>query len=48
MRGRDKFFNVFKKFIAYSKIDPEKITIKYILTNDNYDKKNLDEFIKIV
>ena len=23
-----------------------KITNKYILTNDNYDKKNLDEFIK--
>jgi len=46
VRGREKFLNVFENLSAYSKIDPEKITIKYILTNDNYDKKNLDEFVR--
>ncbi len=46
VRGRDKFINVFENLSLYSKIDPDKVTIKYILTNENCDEKNLDEFVK--
>ena len=46
VRGRDKFFNVFENLSKYSKIDPSKITIKYIFTEENSDEEELINFVK--
>ena len=48
IRGRPRFFEVFENLKKYSEIDPGKITIKYILTEDNketFKKYNLIDFI---
>ena len=46
VRGRDKFINVFENLSKYSKIDPNKITIKYIFTEENSDEDELINFVK--
>lgn len=46
VRGRPKFYNVFENLRSYSKIDPTKITIKYIFTEENYDEKEVDGFVE--
>ncbi len=46
VRGRPKFYNVFENLRTYSKIDPTKITIKYIFTEDNYVEKEIDGFVE--
>jgi poly(ribitol-phosphate) beta-N-acetylglucosaminyltransferase len=45
VRGRPKFYNVFENLRSYSKVDPTKITIKYIFTEENYDEKEIDGFV---
>ncbi len=46
VRGRPKFYNVFENLRSYSKIDPTKITIKYIFTEDNYEENEIDGFVE--
>ena len=46
VRGRPKFYNVFENLKSYSKIDPTRITIKYIFTEDNYQEKEIDGFVE--
>ena len=46
VRGRPKFYNVFENLRTYSKIDPTKITIKYIFTENNFDEKEIDGFVE--
>ena len=46
IRGRPKFFNVFENLQKYSSIDPDKVTIKYIFTEENTDEKELESFIE--
>ena len=46
VRGRDKFFNVFENLSKYSKIDSDKITIKYIFTKENSNENQLTKFVK--
>lgn len=46
VRGRPKFYNVFENLKKYSEIDPTKITIKYIFTEDNFDEKEIDGFVE--
>lgn len=46
VRGRPKFYNVFENLKYYSKIDPTKITIKYIFTDENYEEKEIDGFVE--
>jgi molybdenum cofactor biosynthesis enzyme MoaA len=45
VRGRQKMNEVFENLEKYSKIDPTKITIKYIFTNDNYKEDELSAFV---
>ena len=45
VRGRDKFFNVFENLSKYSEIDPTKVTIKYIFTEENCDENDLASFV---
>ena len=45
VRGRDKFFDVFENLKTYSSIDPSKVTIKYIFTEDNCEEKELEGFV---
>jgi wyosine [tRNA(Phe)-imidazoG37] synthetase (radical SAM superfamily) len=45
IRGRPRFIEVFENLKKYSEIDPSKITIKYILTEDNKQKCELDSFV---
>jgi len=46
VRGREKFYNVFENLKIYAKIDPSKITVKYIFTEDNYEEKEIDGFVE--
>jgi hypothetical protein len=46
IRGRPRFFEVFENLKKYSEIDSNKITIKYILTDDNKDKNELNSFVE--
>ena len=46
VRGRPKFFNVFENLNKYASVDPSKVTIKYIFTEENKDEKELEAFIE--
>jgi poly(ribitol-phosphate) beta-N-acetylglucosaminyltransferase len=46
VRGRPKFFNVFENLQKYAAVDPTKITIKYIFTEENKNEKELEQFIE--
>jgi len=46
VRGRPKFFDVFQNLNKYSEIDPTKITIKYILTDENKNESELRAFVE--
>ena len=45
VRGRPKFFNVFENLQKYASVDPSKITIKYIFTEENKDESEIESFI---
>ena len=45
VRGRDRFYNVFENLQKYSSINPNKITIKYILTEENLNEDELNNFV---
>ena len=45
VRGRPRFKNVFENLKLYSRKNPNHVTIKYILTNDNSDEDELNSFI---
>jgi len=45
VRGREKFTNVFDNLKNYAKIDPTKITIKYIFTEDNFKESEINSFV---
>jgi poly(ribitol-phosphate) beta-N-acetylglucosaminyltransferase len=45
VRGRPRFFEVFENLKKYSEIDSHKITIKYILTDENKEKSELNAFV---
>lgn len=45
VRGRTKFYEVFKNLKKYSQINSNKITIKYILTDDNKSEDELECFV---
>lgn len=47
IRGRDKFFDLFENLKKYSEINSNSITIKYILTDQNLDEKQLLGFVNI-
>tara|TARA_A100001011_G_scaffold334602_3_gene363034 strand:+ start:1472 stop:2779 length:1308 start_codon:yes stop_codon:yes gene_type:complete len=46
VRGRPRFKNVFENLKKYSDVDPTKVTIKYIFTEDNYSEKEIDAFVE--
>jgi molybdenum cofactor biosynthesis enzyme MoaA len=46
IRGRDKFYNVFKNLQKYSSYNPNRVTIKYIFTDENLDESELRKFVK--
>ncbi len=46
VRGRSKFHEVFQNLEKYSQINSNKITIKYILTDENKSEKELKSFVK--
>ena len=46
VRGRDKFYNVFENLQKYSSYNPNRITIKYILTDENLDESELKNFVE--
>lgn len=46
VRGRPKFLNVFENLQKYASVDPNKVTIKYIFTEENKDEKELEAFIE--
>mgnify|MGYP004191050145 CR=1 FL=1 len=46
IRGRSKFLNVFENLKAYASINPSRITVKYIFTEDNRGKNELQNFVK--
>ena len=45
VRGRQKLQNVFENLKTYSQIDPTKVTIKYIFTDENYSEEEINEFV---
>ena len=45
VRGRDRFYNVFENLQKYSSINPNKITIKNILTEENLNEDELNNFV---
>lgn len=45
VRGRPKFFNVFENLQKYASVDPSKITIKYIFTEENKNESEIESFI---
>ena len=45
VRGRSKFHEVFQNLKEYSKINSNKVTIKYILTDENKEEIELDNFV---
>jgi hypothetical protein len=50
VRGKGYILDVFENLKIYNKTihSPENITIKYILTEENYYSEELDEFIKLL
>jgi sulfatase maturation enzyme AslB (radical SAM superfamily) len=46
VRGRKKMYEVFENLEKYSRVDPTKITIKYIFTVDNYKEEELLAFVE--
>lgn len=46
VRGRPKFLNVFENLQEYAKIDPNKITVKYIFTEENMEEHELESFVQ--
>jgi len=49
VRGVKKgFLNIFKNLKKYNEKKPGNIIIKYILTEDNYSKKEIDSFINLI
>tara|TARA_B100001093_G_C26834573_1_gene1017743 strand:+ start:370 stop:1668 length:1299 start_codon:yes stop_codon:yes gene_type:complete len=46
VRGRPKFLNVFENLQKYAEIDPSKITIKYIFTEENKAEQELEAFVQ--
>ena len=46
IRGRPRFFNVFKNLKTYASIDPSRITVKYIFTDGNNNIDELQNFVK--
>ena len=46
VRGRSKFYEVFENLKKYSSIDPTKVTVKYIFTEDNYSENEIDSFVE--
>lgn len=46
IRGRAKFLDVFENLKKYADIDPQKITIKYIFTDENKEQQELDGFVE--
>ena len=45
VRGRQKLQNVFENLEKYTQIDPTKVTIKYIFTDENYNENEINEFV---
>ena len=45
VRGRAKLTNVFENLQTYAKIDPTKITVKYIFTEHNFGEDEIDAFV---
>lgn len=45
IRGKDKFFEVFKNLNKYSKKNPGRVTVKYILTEGNSSERELEQFV---
>tara|TARA_B100001057_G_scaffold483417_1_gene560162 strand:+ start:18857 stop:20149 length:1293 start_codon:yes stop_codon:yes gene_type:complete len=45
IRGRDKFFNTFENLNKYSRKKPNRVTVKYILTDENGEIEELKKFI---
>ena len=45
IRGRDKFFNTFENLNKYSRKKPSRVTVKYILTDENSEIEELRKFI---
>ena len=45
VRGRQKFQNVFENLQTYAQIDPTKITVKYIFTDENDKEEEINEFV---
>tara|TARA_B100001939_G_C16910021_1_gene604145 strand:- start:129 stop:1430 length:1302 start_codon:yes stop_codon:yes gene_type:complete len=46
VRGRDRFEQLFQNLKKYSNANSNRVTIKYILTEDNLDEIELDAFVK--
>lgn len=46
IRGRNKFYNVFENLEKYSLINSKKITVKYILTEENTTFLELEKFVE--
>ena len=46
VRGRPKFLNVFENLQKYAEIDPNKVTIKYIFTEENKEEPELKAFVQ--
>ena len=44
IRGKNKFFDVFKNLSKYSQFKPENVVIKFIFTEGNLDLKEVVEF----
>ena len=45
VRGRDKFEELFINLKKYSSVDPSRVTIKYILTEENLNEDELISFV---
>jgi glycosyltransferase involved in cell wall biosynthesis/organic radical activating enzyme len=50
IRGKGEILSVFQNLSTYNNsiFSPENLTIKYIITNDNFDSDELDEFIRLL
>jgi molybdenum cofactor biosynthesis enzyme MoaA len=46
IRGRNKFYDVFQNLEKYSSINAKKITVKYILTEENIAFLELEKFVE--
>ena len=48
IRGKNKFFDVFKNLSKYSQSKPENVVIKFIFTEGNLDLKEVIEFANVI